>query len=51
MSTFQILALTGIFLVFLGLLALAWEMVRSTRELRRVNRLLKDLLTVMRERL
>lgn len=51
MSTFQTLALLGIFLVVLGSLALAWEMEKSTRELRKVNGLLKDLLTTMRDRL
>ncbi|GAA4009797.1 hypothetical protein GCM10022280_03540 [Sphingomonas swuensis] len=50
-STFQIFALAGIFLVLLSTSALALVTIVSTRELRHANTLLTGLLTTMRDRL
>jgi hypothetical protein len=50
-TTFQSLALVGIFLVVVGSLVVAWEVQKSGRELSKANALLRDLLTTMRDRL
>lgn len=51
MTTYQFLALLGIFLIVLSSLAMAWEVGKSRGQLRKTNALLKDLLTTMRDRL
>jgi hypothetical protein len=50
-TTFQSLALLGIFLIVCGSLAVAWEVAKSRRELRQANDLLRQLLMTMRDRL
>jgi hypothetical protein len=50
-TTYQSLALIGIFLIVASSLLVAWEVQKSRRELSKANTLLKDLLLTMRDRL
>jgi hypothetical protein len=50
-TTFQSLALIGIFLVVLGALVVAWEVEKLRREVRKANGLPRKLLITMRDRL
>jgi hypothetical protein len=50
-TTYQSLALIGIFLIMTSSLVAAWEVEKLRREVRQANGLMKDLLTTMRDRL
>lgn len=50
-TTFQCLALIGIFMIVASSLAVAWKVETSRRELQGSNSLLRDLLITMRDRL
>jgi hypothetical protein len=50
-TTFQSLALIGIFLIVASSLVAAWEVEKLRREVRQANGLLKSLLMTMRDRL